>query len=91
MANQTAIKTVNCQNILTKVLGDFSPETLKWSLPEWRLPTLVKFGKDEVQVFVSKRGRVVVFSDLRSEIKGFRFESGCQLCAEVICLQQSPG
>ena len=30
-------------------------------------------------------------SDLRSETKGSRFESGCQLCAEVSSLQQSPG
>ena len=27
------------------------------------------------------------YSDLRSETKGFRFESGCQLCAEVSSLQ----
>ena len=29
----------------------------------------------------------LVVSDLRSETKGSRFESGCQLCAEVISLQ----
>ena len=30
-----------------------------------------------------KRARSLVVSDLRSETKGSRFESGCQLCAEV--------
>ena len=35
--------------------------------------------------------RSLVVSDLRSETKGSRFESGCQLCAEVSSLQQSPG
>ena len=29
----------------------------------------------------------LVVSDLRSETKGSRFESGCQLCAEVSSLQ----
>ena len=38
-----------------------------------------------------KRARSLVVSDLRSETKGSRFESGCQLCAEVNSLQQSPG
>ena len=33
------------------------------------------------------RARSLVVSDLRSETKGSRFESGCQLCAEVSCLQ----
>ena len=37
------------------------------------------------------RARSLVVSDLRSETKGSRFESGCQLCAEVSSLQQSPG
>ena len=31
--------------------------------------------------------RYFVVSDLRSETKGSRFESGCQLCAEVRSLQ----
>ena len=31
--------------------------------------------------------RSLVVSDLRSETKGSRFESGCQLCAEVSSLQ----
>ena len=35
--------------------------------------------------------RSLVVSDLRSEIKGSRLESGCQLYAEVSSLQQSPG
>ena len=30
---------------------------------------------------------LLVVSDLRSETKGSRFESGCQLCAEVSSLQ----
>ena len=38
-----------------------------------------------------RRARSLVVSDLRSETKGSRFESGCQLCAEVSSLQQSPG
>ena len=33
------------------------------------------------------RVRSLVVSDLRSETKGSRFESGCYLCAEVSCLQ----
>ena len=33
------------------------------------------------------RARSLVVSDLRSETKGSRFESGCQLCAEVSSLQ----
>ena len=33
----------------------------------------------------------MVVSDLRPEAKGSRFESGCQLCAEVSSPQQSPG
>ena len=33
------------------------------------------------------RARSLVVSDLRSETKGSRFESGCQLCAEVNSLQ----
>ena len=33
------------------------------------------------------RARTLVVSDLRSETKGSRFESGCQLCAEVSSLQ----
>ena len=33
------------------------------------------------------RARSLVVSDLRSEAKGSRFESGCQLCAEVSSLQ----
>ena len=33
----------------------------------------------------------VMVSDLRSETKGSRFESGCYLCAEVSSLPQSPG
>ena len=37
------------------------------------------------------RARSLVVSDLRSEIKDSRFEPGCQLCAEVSPLQQSPG
>ena len=38
--------------------------------------------------FVSEiRARSLVVSDLRSETKGSRFESGCQLCAEVSSLQ----
>ena len=37
------------------------------------------------------RARSLVVSDLRSETKGSRFESGCQICAEVSSLQQSPG
>ena len=37
------------------------------------------------------RARSLVVSDLRSVTKGSRFESGCQLCAEVSSLQQSPG
>ena len=31
--------------------------------------------------------RSLVVSDLRSETKGSRFESGCQLCVEVSSLQ----
>ena len=31
-------------------------------------------------------GRSLVVSDLRSETKGSRFESGCYLCAEVSSL-----
>ena len=37
------------------------------------------------------RARGLVISDLRSETKGSRFESGCYLCAEVSSLQYSPG
>ena len=33
------------------------------------------------------RARSLVVSDLHSETKGCRFESGCQLCAEVNSLQ----
>ena len=33
------------------------------------------------------RARSLVVSDLRSVTKGSRFESGCQLCAEVSSLQ----
>ena len=33
------------------------------------------------------RARSLVVSDLRSETKCSRFESGCQLCAEVSALQ----
>ena len=33
------------------------------------------------------RARSLVVSDLCSETKGSRFESGCQLCAEVSALQ----
>ena len=40
---------------------------------------------------VRVRARSLVVGDLRSETKGSRFESGCQLCAEVSSLQQSPG
>ena len=40
---------------------------------------------------ITSRARSLVVSDLRSEIKGSQFESGCQLCAEVSSLQQSPG
>ena len=35
--------------------------------------------------------RSLVVSDLRSETKGSRFESGCYLYEEVSSLQQSPG
>ena len=38
-------------------------------------------------IFSSIRARSLVVSDLRSETKGSRFESGCQLCAEVSSLQ----
>ena len=37
------------------------------------------------------RARSLAVSDLRSETKGSRFESGCELCADVSSLQQSPG
>ena len=58
-ANQTSTETINCKNILTRVLGNFSPKTSEWSLPEGRLPTLVKFRKREVQVLIFKRELVV--------------------------------
>ena len=45
----------------------------------------------ERQIFRIARVRSLVVSDLRLETKGSRFESGCQLCAEVSSLQQSPG
>ena len=35
------------------------------------------------------RARSLAVSDLRSETKDLRFESGCELCAEVSSLQQS--
>ena len=41
-------------------------------------------GADWIQDF---RVRSLVVSDLRSEIKGFQFESGCYLCAEVRSLK----
>ena len=34
-----------------------------------------------------ERARSLVVSDLHSETKGSRFESGCQLCAEMSSLQ----
>ena len=37
------------------------------------------------------RARILVVSNLRSEIKGPRFESRQKLCTEVSCLQLSPG
>ena len=48
-----------------------------------------------VSVYVSKqffvfRVRSLVAIDLHSETKSSQFESGCQLCTEVICLQLSP-
>ena len=39
----------------------------------------------------SLRAPNLVVSDLCSEAKGSRFNSGCYLCAEVSSLQQSPG
>ena len=42
-------------------------------------------------ILPDNRARSLVISDLRSETKGSRFGSGCQLCAEVSSPQQSPG
>ena len=40
---------------------------------------------------IFSRTRSLVVSELLSEIKVYRFESGCLLCAEVSSLQYSPG
>ena len=47
----------------------------------WR--TWVNTKKHISGVIPFIRARSLVVSDLRSETKGSRFESGCQLCAEV--------
>ena len=46
-----------------------------------------------IKIQVENRSLVIValVRDLGSETKGTRFKSGCQLCAEVSSLQQSPG
>ena len=36
-----------------------------------------------IYIFVYLRARSLVVRDVRSETKGSRFESSCQLCAEV--------
>ena len=51
---------------------------------------VIKFSIDKV-IRALNRAHSLVVSDLRSETKGSRFESGCQLCAEVSSQQQSPG
>ena len=43
------------------------------------------------KLFLDLRACSLVVRDLRSETKGSRLESGCQLYAEVSSLQQSPG
>ena len=46
---------------------------------------------EPLEILQSRNEGSLVVSDLRLETKGSRFESGCQLCAEVSSLQQSPG
>ena len=45
----------------------------------------------QIWTCLETRVRSLVVSDLRSETKGSRFESGRYLYAEVRSLQQSPG
>ena len=45
------------------------------------------FFQNISQMMVPYRARSLVVSDLRSETKGSRFKSGCQLCTEVSSLQ----
>ena len=42
---------------------------------------------DQEEASEDKDKKSLVVSDLRSETKGSRFESGCWLCAEVSSLQ----
>ena len=49
--------------------------------------TTYPYEANAFKVCESFRARSLVVSDLRSETKGSRFESGCQLCAEVSSLQ----
>ena len=46
------------------------------------------FGDTKIESLVTTKGEgSLVVSDLRSETKGSRFESGCYACAQVSSLQ----
>ena len=49
-----------------------------------RIEFIIRLGTVETNAVPA---RSLVVSDLRSKTKGSRFESGCQLCAEVSSLQ----
>ena len=53
------------------------------------LSTDIKLSKTQLSKMVHSGGflNFLVVSDLRSETKGSRFDSGCYLCAEVSSLQ----
>ena len=65
----------------------------KYQLPdgstsEFKSGSLRLFPRRGKQIFAFQFwARSLVISDLRSETKGSRFESSCQLCAEVSSLQ----
>ena len=52
-------------------------------------PVMLTVPKKQLYI-VLLWARSLVVSDLHTETKGSRFESGCQLCAEVSSLLQSP-
>ena len=88
----TSEKTVFLEvKIITKVMESYAAD-LKHGVSREEIMTskhfLLGLEMHNIQArSLVVRARSLVISDLRSETKGSQFESGCQLCAEVSCLQ----